>query len=229
MRLAVWPLSNMSWPTIRPEASGGAVPLCDLGWWRQPSSGPRDSRRRAAPRSRGALPRPPAAADIVERNGFAFQPYVHARPWSSTAPARGVTAAHRIFSVFTDVGPGVDLLDSVRDDPPDAVVVDAMSLGALQAAERAGLRRVVLVRTYWAYLTQRWARGPIALYARAHGQRPTRLWASAEAVLVAADPSLDPAGGEDLPASIRHIGVVQLVTPPGTRSLNTGTARHGRG
>lgn len=159
----------------------------------------------------------------IERGGFAFQPYAHARPWSSTAPARGVTQAHRILSMFTDVGPGVDLLDAVGADPPDAVVVDCMSLGALQAAEQAGLRRVVLVHTYWAYLTQRWARGPIALYARAHGQRPNRLWASAEAVLVAADPSLDPAGRGDVPASIRHVGVVQPTPHP--RARDTGNAR----
>jgi UDP:flavonoid glycosyltransferase YjiC (YdhE family) len=159
----------------------------------------------------------------IEHSGFAFQPYAHARPWSSTAPAHGLTAADDIFSMFTDVGPGVDLLDAVGADPTDAVVVDCMSLGALQAAEQAGLRRVVLVHTYWAYLTQQWARGPIVPYARAHGQRPERLWGSAEAVLVAADPSLDPAGGEDLPASIRHVGVVQPT--PQRRASHTGNGR----
>jgi UDP:flavonoid glycosyltransferase YjiC (YdhE family) len=145
----------------------------------------------------------------VEGAGFGFAAYTHARPWSSTAPTAGLSGAAQIFAMFTDQGPGRDLLRELDRRPADLVVLDCMSLGALRAAERAGLRRVVLVHTFYRYLTHRWSRGPIGLLARSKGQRPRQLWERADLVLVAADRELDPAEDRDLPASVHHIGVVQ--------------------
>lgn len=141
--------------------------------------------------------------------GFGFTPYTHARPWSSTAPTDGLSGGLTIVSMFADRGPGVDLLSALEQQSADLVVLDCMSLGALQAAERAGLRRAVLVHTYYGYLTKLWARGPVGAYARLRGQRPTRLWSSADAVLVATDRELDPVRDTDLPPTSSHVGVVQ--------------------
>lgn len=145
----------------------------------------------------------------IEGAGFGFAAYAHARAWSSTEPAAGLQGAARVFAMFTDDGPGTDLLEELARRPADLVVLDCMSLGALRAAERADLRRVVLVHTYFRFLSHRWSRGPIGLLARAKGQDPQRLWSSADLVLVACDRELDPAEDQDLPASLHHIGVVQ--------------------
>jgi hypothetical protein len=57
----------------------------------------------------------------IEGAGLRFEPYRHARPWSSAAPADGLRGAARIFSVFTDRGPGEDLLASIGREPADLV------------------------------------------------------------------------------------------------------------
>jgi UDP:flavonoid glycosyltransferase YjiC (YdhE family) len=145
----------------------------------------------------------------IEGAGFDFAAYLHARRWSSTEPSAGPRGAARILAMFNDDGPGADLLAELARRPADLVVLDCMSLGALRAAERAGLRRVVLVHTYYRYVTHLWSRGPVGLVARLKGQHPKRLWESAELVLVASDRALDPAEDRDLPASLHHIGVVQ--------------------
>jgi hypothetical protein len=61
------------------------------------------------------------------------------QPWSSTTPAGGLRGAATIFSVFTDRGPGQDLLASIGREPADLVVIDCLLLGALHAADQAGL------------------------------------------------------------------------------------------
>ena len=131
------------------------------------------------------------------------------RPWSSTEPSSGPSAALKFITMFTDNGPGVDLLDNLTRHPADLLVIDCMSLGALRAAERAGLRRAVLVHTYYRFLTHSWSRGPVGLAARLKGQPPEQLWTKADVLLVAADRALDPARDKDLPASLHHVGVVQ--------------------
>jgi UDP:flavonoid glycosyltransferase YjiC (YdhE family) len=146
--------------------------------------------------------------DTIERAGFRFEPYRHAQPWSSTAQNPGLKGAFTTFSMFTDRGPGEDLLATVEREPADLVVIDCMLLGALNAADRAGLRRAVLVHTFYHYMTRTWSRGPIGLMGRLKGQRPVRLWSAADLVLVAALADLDPASHQDLPANIHYTGPV---------------------
>ncbi len=145
----------------------------------------------------------------IEGAGFGFDPYTRARPWSSTEPSSGPSAAFKFITMFTDNGPGVDLLENLAHHPAEFLVIDCMSLGALRAAERAGLRRAVLVHTYYRFLTHSWSRGPVGLAARLKGQPPEQLWTKADVLLVAADRALDPARDKDLPASLHHVGVVQ--------------------
>lgn len=146
---------------------------------------------------------------VIDAAGFGFTPYTHARPWSSAEPGGALSAAARAFSMFTDSGPGTDLLQTLDREPATAVVIDCMSLGALRAAAQARLPRAVLVHTYYQYLTHTWSRGPIGAIARLKGQNPVRLWESADLLLVATDPDLDPASDRGLPPTLRHTGVVQ--------------------
>ena len=149
-----------------------------------------------------------------EAAGFPFRPYSRARPWSSKAPLDGLAGALAIFRMFADRGPGLDLLDEVARAPVDVAVVDCMSLGCLAAAQQAGLRRVVLAHTFFAFLAGPYARGPVGGWARLHGLRPPALWASADRVLVVTDRELDPVRDRALPACARHVGVVQPVPEP---------------
>jgi UDP:flavonoid glycosyltransferase YjiC (YdhE family) len=152
--------------------------------------------------------------EAVERAGLRFEPYRHARPWSSTAPADGLRGAAAIFSMFTDRGPGEDLLASIGREPADLVVIDCLLLGALNAADRAGLRRAVLVHTFYQYLIGKWSRGPAGILGRLKGQHPVRLWSAADLVLVATLADLDPAARRGLPDQFCYTGPVVRVRDP---------------
>jgi UDP:flavonoid glycosyltransferase YjiC (YdhE family) len=152
--------------------------------------------------------------EAVEGAGLRFEPYRHARPWSSTAPADGLRGAAAIFSMFTDRGPGQDLLASIGRRSADLVVIDCLLLGALNAADRAGLRRAVLVHTFYQYLAGRWSRGPAGILGRLKGQHPVRLWSAADLVLVATLAELDPAARRGLPDQFLHTGPVVRVRDP---------------
>jgi UDP:flavonoid glycosyltransferase YjiC (YdhE family) len=152
--------------------------------------------------------------EAIESAGLRFEPYRRARPWSSTAPADGLRGAVTIFSMFTDPGPGQDLLASIRREPADLVVIDCMLLGALNAANRAGLRHTVLVHTFYQYLAAKWSRGPAGILGRLKGQHPVRLWSNADLVLVATLADLDPAARRGLPDQFLYTGPVVRVRDP---------------
>jgi UDP:flavonoid glycosyltransferase YjiC (YdhE family) len=153
--------------------------------------------------------------EAIESTGLRFESYQHARPWSSTAQAGGLRGAATIFSMFTDRGPGQDLLASIGREPADLVVIDCMLLGALHAADRAGLRRAVLVHTFYQYLAGRWSRGPAGIAGRLKGQHPVRLWSAADLVLIATLADLDPASRRPLPDQFLYTGPVVRVRDPG--------------
>src|SRR5258708_38654668 len=68
----------------------------------------------------------PQQRTAIEGAGFPFEPYTHARPWSATAPMAGLKAAAAFFAMFTDRGPGQDLLSAVARKPADVIVIDCM-------------------------------------------------------------------------------------------------------
>lgn len=155
--------------------------------------------------------------DALEARGFGFEAYRHARPWSSTEPAEGLAGALRIFRMFADRGPGRDLLRVLDARPADVVVLDCMSLGCLDAADRAGLPRAVLAHSFYGFLSTTWANGPVGIFARFSGLHPLRLWRAAPVLLLATDRELDPVGDARLPASARYVGVVQSSPQPEVR------------
>ena len=152
--------------------------------------------------------------EAIESAGLRFEAYRHARPWSSTTPAGGLRGAVTIFSMFTDRGPGQDLLASISREPADLAVIDCMLLGALDAADRAGLRRAVLVHTFYQYLAAKWSRGPAGILGRLKGQHSVRLWSAADLVLVATLAELDPAARRGLPGHFQYTGPVVRARGP---------------
>ncbi|MDV6241276.1 glycosyltransferase [Rhodococcus opacus] len=149
----------------------------------------------------------------IESHGFRFTAYTHARPWQSTARHPGIAGVYQSLAVFTDAGPGIDLLDTVACEPTDVVVVDCLLYGALQAADDANLMRVTLVHTYYEYMYRDVTHGMTRVMARLKGQRPLRLWASSDLALVTTEKELDPASRRSLPVSVHYTGVVHHSMP----------------
>ncbi|MDQ6774122.1 MAG: hypothetical protein M3024_14260 [Candidatus Dormibacteraeota bacterium] len=144
----------------------------------------------------------------IRARDFSFQPFRHARPWSSTAPWSGLRGSVKLVSLFADRGPGVDLAEVVTREPTDLVVVDQLMWGALSAAESLGVRHATLVHSLYGPQRDTWSRGPGALLARLQGRRPVQLWLSSERVIVATLRDLDPAGPEELPENVCYTGPV---------------------
>ncbi|MGQ0620744.1 MAG: glycosyltransferase [Panacagrimonas sp.] len=159
----------------------------------------------------------PQQRNAVTRAGLEFIPYTRAHPWAPGEAATGLRFLLRfLFGVFTDPKAGDDVHAEIAREPVDIALVDSMSLGALRAAQSAGLPTAVLMHTFHRYHTHGWSRGPIGVVAALRDMRPGRLWNSADRVLVATDRALDPAGRRRLPTNVRYTGVVQAPIRPRT-------------
>ncbi|HUY76470.1 MAG TPA: glycosyltransferase [Ktedonobacterales bacterium] len=142
----------------------------------------------------------------IEAAGFGFQPFTHARPWSSVAPYLSFQGAMKFLDVFTDRGMGEDLLREARRQPPDIIVIDCLLFGVLQAAERAGLRRAVLVHTLYSQQRATWGSGMGGMMTRLHGMRAPQLWLRSDLVLVTTLREIDHCG--ETPVTVHHTGPV---------------------
>ena len=104
-----------------------------------------------------------------------------------------------------------DLLRSIHREHTDLVVIDCVLRTVLRAAEQAGIRRAVLVHSfYYTGASSMGANGPIA---RLRGHSSTGPWGGADLGLVASLRSLDPDGNKTHPPSTRFIGPVWQGTP----------------
>ncbi|GAA4787592.1 hypothetical protein GCM10023200_22320 [Actinomycetospora chlora] len=148
-----------------------------------------------------------AQREAVERTGAEFVPHRHGRAWAPATPASDARRARDLISLFTERGPGRDVAAEIEGAGPDAVLVDALRLGALRAAVRSPVPTVALVHTFRGYVAHDWARGPVGLVATLRGLRPGPLWNACDRLLVATDPVLDP-GAADAPANARYTGAV---------------------
>jgi UDP:flavonoid glycosyltransferase YjiC (YdhE family) len=110
--------------------------------------------------------------------------------------------------LFSDRGMGRDLLDAVRARPADLVVIDALLMGALDAAARAGLRYVPLEHLFDGYQRGGWLHGPVGTWGRLHRLRPVERWNGAELALAATLPGLDPGSLGAHPENLRFVGPV---------------------
>lgn len=106
---------------------------------------------------------------------------------------------------FSDRGMGRDLLTAVRKEPADLVVIDALLLGALDAARHSGLRYVPLQHLFDGYQRGGWLHGPVGAWARVRGLRPLAAWDQAPLNISATLADLDP-GAERAPANLRFVG-----------------------
>jgi UDP:flavonoid glycosyltransferase YjiC (YdhE family) len=159
----------------------------------------------------------PRQGEVVASAGLKFVAYRRARPWSPNVAATGARFLLRfLFGVFTEPGLGEDVRDELAREPVDLALIDSMTLAGLRAAQRVGVPTAVLMHTLLRYHTHAWSRGPIGVVAAVRGMRPGRLWNAADRVLVATDPDLDRAAGQQLPPNVRYTGVVQAPIRPAT-------------
>jgi UDP:flavonoid glycosyltransferase YjiC (YdhE family) len=97
--------------------------------------------------------------------------------------------------MFGDRGLGRDARAALRRRPADLVVVDCLLLGAMEELRGGPTPYVVLEHLYDGYFRGPFLRGPMGLGLRLQGLRVGASLEGARATLVAALPSLDPAGG----------------------------------
>jgi UDP:flavonoid glycosyltransferase YjiC (YdhE family) len=161
----------------------------------------------------------PHQRDTVTRAGMEFISYDNAPAWSPGQPATGLKFLLKfLFLVFINRGIEHDTRAALTREPVDLALVDSMTLGALRAVEHARVPTSVLMHTFHHYHTHAWSRGPIGVVAALKGMRPSRLWNSADRVLVATDRELDPAKQRRLPVNVRHTGVAQAPARPAAPS-----------
>ena len=143
--------------------------------------------------------------ETVEAAGFTAVTVREAREFS----AGGTHTDRELVATFGDRGMGRDLLAELRRRPADLVLVDALLVGALDAARSSGTPYAVLEHFFDAYL-QGLLRGPLGLVLRAQGLRPGRSLRGAAVRVVTSLPELDPVrpGG-----TVRQVGPVVAWNP----------------
>lgn len=155
----------------------------------------------------------PAQRDAVEAAGLDFTPYTHARPWSPTEEKSTLRGLREFVGVFNDRGAGRDVVELARRVRADAVAVDCMLLGVLDAVQAAGVPNAALFHTFHAYFDGPWRRGPVGLLSRLRGHHARRLWATADLGLVLTEAELDPASAGGDPSLVWTGAVVDTGAP----------------
>lgn len=146
---------------------------------------------------------PAQHAQVLER-GLDFTPFHTARPFTAIDKSTPVDYA----GVFGDRAMGRDVVEEMRREPADLVVIDCILFGAMEAVAAEGDRYVVLEHMYDAYLVGRWLRGPMGIGMAVKRIPARRLLDTAAARLVACLPELDPAGSGQRPGNLHYTGPV---------------------
>ncbi|RVW08370.1 glycosyltransferase [Prescottella agglutinans] len=150
----------------------------------------------------------------VDNAGLEFRAYRNSPAWTPHEIHGMWKLVTRMLAVMTNPGIGQDLLDAVREDPADLVVIDCMLFNALDAAARKGLRHAVLFPTFFGCLDEMLPRSPFGIGARIKGLEPHRLWRQADLALVCSDRMLDPAGRRAHDGNLVWTGAVHDAKEP---------------
>ncbi len=150
---------------------------------------------------------------MIEKAGMRFESYSHSYPSSSTRATWPRWVAS-VVALLNDRTLGRDLLASVEREPTDLVVIDCVLRTVLRAAAEAGIRRAVLVHSFY-YIGG--LGGSDGLIARLRGRTATEPWGGADVGLIATLRSLDPDGHKTLHPRIRFTGPVWQGTPQPAR------------
>ena len=132
-----------------------------------------------------------------EEAGFDFCGYRNSPAWDPHADLSTWTILRQVATMTTHPGIGHDLVDTVRDSPPDLVVIDCMLLNALDAAAREGLRHVAVFPSFYGCMDGLFRRSPFGINARAKGLGPRRIWRQTDLSVVCSYREFDSGGRTD--------------------------------
>lgn len=151
----------------------------------------------------------PVQHQQVQAHGLDFAAFHTARPFTAVDHSTPLD----YLGVFGDRAMGRDVIEEMRRQPVDLVVIDCILFGAMEAVSATGVPYVVLEHMYDAYLVRKWLRGPMGI-GMAVKRIPTRkLLAGAAARMVACLSELDPAGNGPRPSNLRYTGPVVTGVP----------------
>ncbi|RYC07157.1 glycosyltransferase [Nocardioides zhouii] len=145
----------------------------------------------------------------VRADGLDFTAFDTARVFRATDNSTPLD----YVGVFGDRAMGRDVVEELRREPADVVVIDCILFGAMHAVAAAGVPYVVLEHMYDAYLVRRWLRGPMGIGMAIKRIPARRLLVGAAARLVACVEELDPAGSGPRPGNLHYTGPVVTGVP----------------
>ena len=146
----------------------------------------------------------PVQRPEVEDAGLDFTAFHTARPFTAVDHSTPID----YVGVFGDRAMGRDVIEEIRREPPNLVVVDCILFGAMEAVAAAGVPYVVLEHMYDEYLVGKWLRGPMGLGMAVKRIHARKLLDTAAARLVACSEELDPAGRRPRPSNLHYTGPV---------------------
>ena len=145
----------------------------------------------------------------VSGAGLDFTAFQTARPFAATDNSTPVD----YLGVFGDRAMGRDVVEEMRREAADLLVVDCILFGAMEAVAAQGVPYVVLEHMYDAYLVRKWLRGPMGIGMAIKRIHTRKLLEGAAARLVACTPELDPSGSRPRPQNLRYTGPVVAGVP----------------
>jgi len=146
----------------------------------------------------------PVQDQQVKEAGLDFTAFATARPFTAVDNS----TPFDYLGVFGDRAMGRDVVEEIRREPADLVVIDCILFGAMEAVAEAGVKYAVLEHMYHAYLVGKWSHGPMGIGLAARRIHKRRLLDGAAARLVACLPDLDPAGSAPRPGNLHYTGPV---------------------
>ncbi len=145
----------------------------------------------------------------VKGMGLGFTAFHTAWPFQATDKNTPIDYVR----VFGDRAMGRDVVEEMRRESADLVVIDCILFGAMEAVATAGVPYVVLEHMYDAYLVRKWLRGPMGIGMAVKRIPTRRLLNAAAARLVACMPELDPSGRRPRPDNVYFTGPVVTGVP----------------
>ncbi|WP_136708740.1 nucleotide disphospho-sugar-binding domain-containing protein [Agromyces sp. H66] len=157
----------------------------------------------------------------LERAGLAgrLEAFERARPWNPRVADPGVRSMLAWLPLASDRGIGRDLEAAIARERPDALLVDCMVPGALDATRRSGIPAAMFLHTLLGYWEGQWSpRSPMGLWLRATGTSPFARDRMPQTLVLATDPEFDQVGAGRIPRDrIVQVGpVIPDAVPPQT-------------
>ena len=137
----------------------------------------------------------------IAETGARFEPLDALAFWDCTVPRSLPSSLGQFSRLGSDAALRREVADRLRSGPTDVALVDCLTASAVLGARDAGVPTAVLFHTFLAYWRDAYARGPVGAVARLRGVDLRAAWRSAEARIVTADATLDPAEHEGEPGA----------------------------